>query len=215
MTLLSWRLIFFINLPVGVVALYLLSRLPRSPRRVVPFDWAGQVAAVVGMGALTYGAIEAGAAGFGAPRVLVALAVAVVALAAFLVIEARGAHPMMPLGLFRARTVTASASIGFAFTVGFYGLVFLFSLYLQEVRGLSPLATGLAFMPMTALSIVLNRLPPGLPNGSARACRSPPGRSSWWSACSACAPPRPAHRYRCCPFLRSRSGSVRPWRSRP
>jgi DHA2 family methylenomycin A resistance protein-like MFS transporter len=153
---LSWRLIFFINVPVGVMALYLLSRLPHSPRRPVPFDWAGQVAAVVAMGALTYGAIEAGAVGVAAPRVLAVLAVAVVALAVFLAIEARGAHPIMPLELFRSRPVTVSVSIGFAFTVGFYGLVFLFSLYFQELRGLSPLATGLAFMPMTALSIFLN-----------------------------------------------------------
>lgn len=122
----------------------------------MPFDWAGQVAAVAAMGALTYGAIEAGAVGLAVPRVLAVLAVAVVALAAFLVIEARGPHPMMPLGLVRSRPVAVSVSIGFAFTVGFYGLVFLFSLYFQEVRGLSPLATGLAFMPMTALSIVMN-----------------------------------------------------------
>lgn len=155
-TLLSWRLIFFINLPVGVVALYLLSRLPHSPRRPVPFDWAGQAAAVVAMGALTYGAIEAGAVGLTTPQVLAVLSLAMVALAAFLIIEARGAHPMMPLELFHSRPVAVSLSIGFAFTVGFYGLVFLFSLYFQELRGLSPLATGLAFMPMTALSIVIN-----------------------------------------------------------
>jgi DHA2 family methylenomycin A resistance protein-like MFS transporter len=158
MTLLSWRLIFFINMPAGLVVLLLLARTRRSPRRAVPFDWAGQAAAIVAMGALTYGAIEAGAAGFGAPRVLLALAAAVMALAAFLAIEATAVHPMLPLDLVRSRPVAVSASIGFAFTVGFYGLVFLFSLYLQAVRGLSSLATGLAFMPMTALSIFLNPL---------------------------------------------------------
>ena len=152
LSLLSWRLIFLINLPVGMVALCLLARLPRSPRRAVPFDWAGQVAAVVGMGALTYGLIEGGGAGFGAPRVLSVLAVAVAALAAFLLAQARGAHPMVPLGLFRSRPVAVSLLVGFAFVVGFYGLVFLLSLYFQEVRGLSPLATGLAFLPMTALA---------------------------------------------------------------
>jgi DHA2 family methylenomycin A resistance protein-like MFS transporter len=155
-TLLSWRMIFFINLPVGVVVLLLLARIPHSPRRAVPFDGAGQVAAVGGLGALTYGAIEAGAAGLAAPRVLVALGVAAVVLAAFLAIEARGEHPMVPLELFRSRPVAVSVSVSFAFTVGFYGLVFLFSLYFQELRGLSPLATGLAFMPITALSIFLN-----------------------------------------------------------
>src|SRR5919204_219535 len=82
LTLLSWRAIFFINLPVGLVALYLLTRVARSPRRAVPFDWIGQVTAVVGMGALTYGLIEGSAEGFGAPQVLTALTVAVVALIA-------------------------------------------------------------------------------------------------------------------------------------
>src|SRR5262249_52288605 len=136
LTLLSWRLIFVINLPVGAVALYLLTRVSRSPRRPVPFDWIGQVTAVLGIAALTYGLIEGGAAGFGARRVLAALAVAVVTLAALLVDQARGTHPMVPLGLFRYRPVAVSVSVGFTFAVGFYGLVFLLSLYFQELRGL-------------------------------------------------------------------------------
>ncbi|HEU5368866.1 MAG TPA: MFS transporter [Ktedonobacterales bacterium] len=158
--LLSWRAIFFINLPVGVVALVLFARVPRSPRRAVPFDWPGQATAVLGMGTLTYGLIEGGADSFTAPRVMVALAVAVVALTAFLVVEARGAHPMLPLELFRSRPVTVSVVGGFTFTVGFYGLVFLYSLYLQQLRGLSPLATGLTFVPMTALTAVVTLLAP-------------------------------------------------------
>ncbi|MEV0623667.1 MFS transporter [Nonomuraea sp. NPDC050404] len=60
LTQIDWRMIFFVNLPVGAVALLLLLRVGRSPRRPVPFDWVGQVAAVSGMGALTYAAIEAG-----------------------------------------------------------------------------------------------------------------------------------------------------------
>ena len=85
----------------------------------MPFDWVGQVTAVLAMGGLTYGAIEAGAAGFAAPRVLAAFAVAVAALAVFLVAQARGAHPMVPLDLFRSRTVTVAVVVGFAFIVGF------------------------------------------------------------------------------------------------
>ena len=74
------------------------------------------------------------------------------AVIAFLVAEVRGAHPIVPLGLFRSRPVAVSVSVGFTFTIAFYGLVFLLSLYLQDVRGLSPLATGLAFVPMTGLT---------------------------------------------------------------
>ncbi|WP_051901353.1 MFS transporter [Streptomyces aureus] len=111
-------------------------------------DWIGQTTAVVAMGALTYGAIETGSAGFTAPWVITAFAVASAALAAFLAAQARGRHPMMPLDLFRSRTVTAAVVIGFAFIVGYYGLPFVISLYLQQERGLSALVTGAAFLPM-------------------------------------------------------------------
>jgi EmrB/QacA subfamily drug resistance transporter len=155
LTLVSWRLVFFINLPVGAVALLLLARLRPSARRTVPFDWFGQAAAVVGMGALTYGAIEAGAAGLGAPRVLGSLAVAIVASTAFLAVEGRAAHPMVPLRLFRAKNFSVSVAVGFAFVVGYYGLPFLMSLDLQQRRGLSPLGAGMAFLPMMIIGASL------------------------------------------------------------
>ncbi|MEN1882940.1 MFS transporter [Streptomyces mirabilis] len=156
LTLLSWRAIFFINLPVGLVALLLVTRIARSPRREAPLDRTGQIAAVVAMGGLTYGVIEAGADGFGTPRVLIALSLAIVALIVFLTSQARGRHPMVPLDLFRSRGVVVPLLGGFAFTVGFYGLGFLLSLYFQELRGLSSSATGLAFLPMTVVTAFMN-----------------------------------------------------------
>jgi MFS transporter, DHA2 family, methylenomycin A resistance protein len=156
LTALSWRLIFFVNVPAGAVALVLLARAVSSPRHKVPFDWAGQVAAVAAMGGLTYGAIEAGAAGITAPRVLSAFAVAVVALAVFGLLQARGRHPMLPLSLFRSRTVSAALVIGFAFMVGYYGLPFVMSLYLQQFRGLSALGAGFTFVPMMVVGGALN-----------------------------------------------------------
>lgn len=155
LTLASWRLIFFINVPAGAAALVLLARTAPSPRRPAPFDWAGQVTAVLAMGGLTYGAIEAGTAGLTAPRVLAAFAVAVAGLAAFLAVQARGAHPMMPLELFRSRTVVIANVTGFAFVVGYYGLPFVMSLYLQQQRGLSSLGAGLAFLPMMLIGLAL------------------------------------------------------------
>jgi EmrB/QacA subfamily drug resistance transporter len=155
LSLVSWRLIFGINIPVGAVALVLLAWTAGSPHRKVPFDWVGQVTAVLAMGGLTYGAIEAGAAGLTAPRVLAAFVVAVVALAAFLATQARGAHPMVPLELFRSTNVSVAVVVGFAFIVGYYGLPFVMSLYLQQLRGLSPLTTGLAFLPMMLVGAAL------------------------------------------------------------
>lgn len=148
LTLASWRLIFFINIPAAAAALILLTRTAPSPRRPAPFDWAGQITAVLAMGGLTYGAIEAGTAGLAAPRVLTAFVIAVAALAMFVVVQARGVHPMVPLELFRSRTVTIANVAGFAFIVGYYGLPFVMSLYLQQVRGLSALGAGAAFLPM-------------------------------------------------------------------
>jgi MFS transporter, DHA2 family, methylenomycin A resistance protein len=80
--------------------------------------------------------------------VLGAFAVAVAALAAFTALQARGAHPMLPLSLFRFRTVTVAVATGFAFMTGYYGPPFAMSLYLQELCGLSALGTGLVFLPM-------------------------------------------------------------------
>jgi MFS family permease len=107
------------------------------------------------MSGLTYGAIEAGAAGFTAPKVVAALALAIVALAGFLAAEARGTHPMVPLELFRSRTVSVAVVIGFAFIVGYFGLPFVMSLYIQQLRGLSALATGLVFLPMMVVGAAL------------------------------------------------------------
>jgi len=153
--LVDWRWIFVINLPVGVLALVLLAPVRRSSRRPAPFDWRGQLSAVVAMGGLTYGAIEAGTAGLAAPTVLGAFALAVVALALFVRTQAKAAHPMLPPELFRSRAVVIVLAIGFAFMVGYYGLPFVFSLYFQQLRGLSALATGALFLPMMLVGAAL------------------------------------------------------------
>ncbi|MEK0098801.1 MFS transporter [Streptomyces sp. A475] len=155
LSLVSWRMIFWINLPVGVLTLLLLSRTRPSPTRPAPFDWIGQITAILAMGGLTYGAIEAGDAGFGAPQVLAALGLALAALVAFLAAQAKVAHPMLPLTLFRSATMVVATGIGFAFMTGFYGLPFLFSLYFQQQHGLSALGAGIAFLPMMLLSALL------------------------------------------------------------
>jgi MFS family permease len=158
LTVVSWRLIFAINVPAGAVTLLLLARVLPSPHRAARFDRAGQVTAVLAMGGLTYGAIETGATGFAAPRVVAAFVIAVAALAGFMAAQARGAHPMAPPDLFRSRAVTVSVAVGFAFIVGYYGLPFVMSLYLQQFRGLSPLGTGLAFLPMMLAGAALTPL---------------------------------------------------------
>ncbi|MEU7870291.1 MFS transporter [Dactylosporangium sp. NPDC049140] len=158
LTQLDWRLIFFLNLPVGVAAVLVLRRGGGSPRTVVPFDWTGQIAAVLALGGLTFAVIEGGELGYGHPRILIAFGVALVAAAVFLTAQARGRHPMVPLDLLRSRIVSVALAVGFVNMAGFYGVVFLQSLYFQQQRGASPLVTGLLFLPMTGLVAALNPL---------------------------------------------------------
>ncbi|MFI9758672.1 MFS transporter [Streptomyces sp. NPDC051963] len=146
----DWRGIFFINLPLGAVALALLVRAPRSVRRPAPLDLPGQTAAIVALTALTFAVIEGGATG------VAALGTAVVAVLAFLRIEARRPHPVVPLGLFRSREVTAAVVAGAACSVAFYGAVFVFSLFFQQVQGHSALYAGLMFLPMAGLIGITN-----------------------------------------------------------
>ncbi|MCP2341437.1 MFS transporter [Actinomadura rupiterrae] len=148
---LSWRAIFAVNLPVGIATLAVLTRAERSPRRIAPLDPYGQLTAVVALAALTFAVIDGGENGFGEPVVLGCLGLAAVATAAFIMIEARTAAPLIPLDLFRSRTVTVSVAIGFVVNAAFYGLVFVLSLFFQDVLDLSPMATGLMFLPMTAV----------------------------------------------------------------
>jgi MFS transporter, DHA2 family, methylenomycin A resistance protein len=154
----GWRLIFFVNLPVGLAAIGLLARAARSPRRAVRFDWTGQASAVLTLGALTYALIEGGNSGFGSSRIIGAFLISAASCAVFLFAERRGRHPMVPLTLFRSRTVAITLAVAFITMAGFYGTVFLQSLYLQEQRGYSALATGLLFLPMTGLVALTNPL---------------------------------------------------------
>ncbi|MGW4335775.1 MFS transporter [Rhodococcus koreensis] len=158
LSLISWRMIFFINVPFSVLALGLLILVNPSVRRPVPFDIVGQVSVLLAMGTLTYAVIEIGAVGLADPRVWVALVIACAAAAVFLVSQARGRHPMVPMSVLASRTVLTASYSGFAFIGAFFGMIFLYSLYLQQVRGLSSLEVGLFFLPMTILAAVLNPL---------------------------------------------------------
>ena len=152
----DWRLVFTINLPVGIAMLVFLAFVSASPKRPQPFDWAGQVLAVVGLAGLVYGLIEGGHAGFSSGPALIALTIAVVALVGFVVVQTRVAHPMMPLDLFHAHGFRLALPVGIAFMVGNFGNVFVVALYLQQNLGLSPLNAGLVFLPSAFFAIAGN-----------------------------------------------------------
>ena len=158
LTQIDWRLIFFVNLPVGAAALMVLSRVTPSPRRPMPFDWFGQITAVLALASLTYGIIEGAEVGYGSPEILTLFAVCAGSVAAFVLTQARGRHPMVPLDLFRSRTVSTTLVVAVVTMAAFYGVVFLQSLYFQQQRGATALETGLLFLPMTGLVALLNPL---------------------------------------------------------
>ncbi|WP_321792706.1 MFS transporter [Burkholderia pyrrocinia] len=155
LALLNWRWIFFINLPVALATLFFLVRTPSSTRREVPFDAWGQLTAVIAMGALTYGAIEIGEQGITAPSVRVSFVIFLVSLVSFIRLQQHGAHPMVPPSLFASRNAKIAMVVGFTFMVGYFGLPFVMSLYLQQHRGLSAAETGVAFLPMMVTGFVL------------------------------------------------------------
>ncbi|GAA1317592.1 MFS transporter [Pseudonocardia xinjiangensis] len=148
-TTLGWRAVFYVNLPIGLVGLLALIRSPRSLPRRAPFDLPGQLSATLALAAVTYAVIE---------RSVVATAVFCVAAAAFVIVERRSTHPMIPPRLVRLPAVAVPAATGLALNFAFYGAVFLLALYFEQVHGLSALETGLMFLPMTALITVVNLL---------------------------------------------------------
>jgi DHA2 family methylenomycin A resistance protein-like MFS transporter len=158
LTTVDWRWVFTINLPVCAIMLALLALVAASPTRSAPFDWAGQALAVIALSTLVYGLIEGGHSGFGRGTVVVALAVSVLALGSFVLVQARARHPMMPLSLFHARGFQLALPVGFAFMVGNYGNVFVVSLFLQQHLGLTPLHAGLVFLPSAFFAIAGNLL---------------------------------------------------------
>jgi MFS transporter, DHA2 family, methylenomycin A resistance protein len=154
----GWRSIFFINLPVGALGWWLTARYaattPPAPGRSA--DLPGQVTAIIALTALAGATIEAGSAGAGSPLVYCGYALAAAAGAAFVTIEHARARPMLPLSLFRTRAFSTAACAGLLVNLVFFGLIFAFSLFFQRQQGLSPLSTGLAFLPVTVLIVVSN-----------------------------------------------------------
>ncbi|MFT4295132.1 MAG: MFS transporter, partial [Micropruina sp.] len=152
----DWRLIFAVNVPVCAAMLALAPRVRRSPRTSVPFDWAGQLLALVALGSIIYALIEGGVIGYGDPLIVVLLIVGVSALVAFVVVQSRVAHPMMPLGLFHAGPMRVAMFGGFTFIYSWFGSVFVASLYLQQQLHLAPALAGLVFLPSAVLSFFGN-----------------------------------------------------------
>jgi EmrB/QacA subfamily drug resistance transporter len=149
---LSWRWGLLINVPIGVLVLTLAPRvLPETERQRGRVDVAGALAITLGMSALVYGLVEAATAGWSSARTYLPLVVAAGSIIAFVLVERRQRQPITPLRLF-ASMQRSGAYVGRILIVGaMFSTFYYVSQYLQNVGGLSPLATGFAYIPITAM----------------------------------------------------------------
>ena len=155
----SWRAVFYVNVPIAAVILGIaLRQVPetRSPS-AGPLDLPGALAATVGLAALVFGLIEAPIAGWADPRVWAPLAGGVAALAAFVWIEMRRAHPMVPLDLFRIRAFAGANLLTLFLYAALAATFFLLPFELIQAQGYSPSAAGAALLPLIVLISVLSR----------------------------------------------------------
>src|SRR3954468_14243964 len=146
--LISWRVGFFINVPIGIAMVLAAPRfLPETERRSGRLDVPGAIGSTLGMTALVYGLVRAAEDGWGAPMPLAALAAGVLLLAAFVANERRAPQPIMPLRLFANRERSGAYAARLLFLGGMAPFWFFTTQWLQSVAGYSPVQAGLAFMP--------------------------------------------------------------------
>jgi EmrB/QacA subfamily drug resistance transporter len=155
---LDWSWIFFVNVPVGVLAVaasFLVIEESRDTSEERRLDVPGQLAGGLGLFALTYALIEANTYGWTSGRILGAFAVAATALAGFLWLERVQRVPMLDLGLFRNGTFAGANTVILLVALAMFGVFFFISLYMQNILGFSAVETGAAFLPMTVLIILI------------------------------------------------------------
>jgi EmrB/QacA subfamily drug resistance transporter len=154
----GWNSIFYVNVPIGAIAivasLFLIDE-SKDMSEDQRLDFPGLATATVGLFALTYGLIEANNYSWGSARIVGAFAVAVAALAAFVVLETRQRRPMLDFALFRNSTFTGASLAVLFLTLAMFGVFFYVSLYMQNVLGFSPVEAGAAFLPMTLLIVLI------------------------------------------------------------
>jgi len=159
-TVMSWRWIFFINLPFAALAAWAaMQHLPESRQETVAgrLDYVGAVLAALGLGGVIF-ALTVGPDGWKTPIVLVTGVAGIITLVSFVLVERSSRHPLLPLAIFRSRQFTAANAITFVIYGALGGALFLLPLQLQRVVGLSALESGSALIPMTILVLLLSPL---------------------------------------------------------
>jgi EmrB/QacA subfamily drug resistance transporter len=153
----GWEWIFFVNVPVGFGALFLVPRVVRESHAqglLQHFDALGAVTVTASLTLLVFGLTQSTTHGWTSGQVIGSLVVSIALMAAFLAIEIRSRSPLVPLGFFRKRTPTGANIIGFGLGTSIFGMFFLLSLYMQQVLGMSAVRTGLGYLAIALLAVV-------------------------------------------------------------
>ncbi|KAA0700660.1 MFS transporter [Neorhizobium sp. P12A] len=157
----GWRTIFLVNLPICAFAMILTMKVtPKAevPERQRSLDPVGQVLAILALTGLVGAVIEARPLGLTHPLVLGGFAMAVLSGIGFIMVEHRSKAPMLPLEFFSRPNFTPATLFGIVANMTYYGVIFVLSLYLQQVKGWSPAISGLAFLPLTGGFIISNMI---------------------------------------------------------
>jgi EmrB/QacA subfamily drug resistance transporter len=155
----GWRSVFYVNVPIGLIALACTRTLRESRSdRPRPFDIWGQLTIATALATLTYGLISAPTAGWGSLQVAIALALAILSFAGFVVAELATRSPMLDLRYFRNPALVGAVAVAIVAFLAMGGFSYFNSLYLQDVRGFSPTHAALLIMPTTAAALVLSPL---------------------------------------------------------
>lgn len=158
--LLGWRAIFLINVPMGVLALWITWAHVTEGRdeHARAVDWPGQLALIGGMFLLVLGLLRGNEDGWGSTEIVGALGGSAVLIAAFALIQLRSSRPMLPLQLLASPRFAGPQVAVMGISASFYALFLYITLYLQSVLGLSPIETGLVYLPGTALMFIIAAL---------------------------------------------------------
>jgi EmrB/QacA subfamily drug resistance transporter len=155
----SWRWVFFINVPIVAVVLLMTARhVPesRDPTTAGALDSTGAALGVIWLTAVTFALIEGPTYGWSSPLISIMVGIAVIGLGSFILVEKRKRYPMLPLSLFRARQFSATNAVTFVIYAALGGALFLLPIELQVVSGYSPLQSGLALLPVTAIMLAFS-----------------------------------------------------------
>jgi DHA2 family methylenomycin A resistance protein-like MFS transporter len=157
---LGWRSIFLVNVPICILGVAMTLRVPDTARRrdARRFDPLGQTLAIVALTGLIGAVIEARPLGITSPLVLTGAALAVVCGAGFVMTERRTSSPMVPPEMFEGAKLGPLIAFGTIVNLCYYGIIFVISLYLQQLLGYSAIRAGVAYLPLTATFIVANLL---------------------------------------------------------